>query len=452
MAAVTGAFSALFWGIVVLSLLVVVHESGHFLMARVFGVRVTEFFLGMPFHLKISRKSKKHGTEFGVTPILLGGYNRICGMESAEDELLADALAFVYRTGTVHARDLCERFSIDEDRAFAILFALSDWASIRMVDGDDPDDPAFTTIPRDAQMLCEYDAGHSQDELSSHVDGDSYELSLTPSEFLDHERSHVYQGMSFPKRLAMLIMGPLVNIVFALLVVTFSLSVVGMDVGSTEPVIGTVYEGSIAEAAGIEAGDTLVSIGDTGIESWYDISGALDGLLVGGSEFDIVVEREGEQLTLHASIPAGEAPELLGITNTLTKVRLPLSEALMSAFGYAGQVAQFALRLINPAHTMEVVDQSSSIIGMSVMASEAAATGLFDLLLIVAAISMSLGFMNLLPIPPLDGGKIVFEVVQLIIGRPVSIKVQNIVSYVGLALLLVLFVFVLRNDIINYVM
>ena len=75
--------SPVFWGLVVLSLLVFVHEAGHYLAARAFGVRVTEFFLGMPFRYKLSYKSASHGTEIGVTPLLLGGYTRICGMEGA---------------------------------------------------------------------------------------------------------------------------------------------------------------------------------------------------------------------------------------------------------------------------------------------------------------------------------------------------------------------------------
>lgn len=448
----TGTLSAVFWGLIVLSLLVVVHESGHFLVARLCGVRVTEFFLGMPSRHRISFKSRKHGTEFGVTPLLLGGYNRICGMESIQDDLLSEVLSFVYRRGSVQVSDVCDRFLIDEDRAYAILMTLTDWASVRLDDAEDPDDPVFRTIPRDGSFLCEYDDGHDQEVIAEHSDGDVYDVPMAPDEFLAHERSHVYQGMGFWKRLAMLVMGALVNIVFALLIVTFSLSVIGIDAGSTEPVIGTVYEDSLAASAGIQPGDTVTRIGDHDIATWYDISDALDELLVAGSSFDISVERDGSSQTLHIDIPEGDAPELLGITNTIVKVRLPLKDAVASAFDYAGQVARFALRLINPAHTMEVVGQSSSIVGMSVMASEAAASGAFDLLLVIAAISMSLGFMNLLPIPPLDGGKILFEIIQLAIGRPVSIKVQNIVSYVGLGLLFVLFVFVLRNDIVNYIM
>ena len=447
-----GAFSALLWGLIVLSLLVVVHESGHYLVARLCGVRVTEFFLGMPFRWRLSVKSRRHGTEFGVTPILLGGYNRICGMESTEDELLADALDFVYRTGSVQCRDLRERFGIDDDRAYSILVTLADWASVRTSRDDDPDDPVFRTIPRDAAFLCEYDSGHDQAAIDAHADGDVYDLPFSPAELLSHERSHVYQGIGFGKRIAMLVMGAVVNIVFAIILVTFALSVVGIDYGSTEPVIGTVYEGSLAQQAGIQPGDRIVQMGGAGIESWYDISDVLDVLLPAGDDFDIVVERDGAEQTLHVTMPEGDAPELLGITNVVTKVTLPVGEALLSAFGYAGQVAEFALRLINPSTTMEVVDQSSSIVGMSVMASEAASTGAFDLMLVIAAISMSLGFMNLLPIPPLDGGKILFEVIQLIMGRPIPIKVQNIVSYEGLGLLLVLFVFVLHNDIIRYLL
>lgn len=69
----TGFLSSLFWGLLLLSLLVVIHEAGHFLFARLFRVRVTEFFLGMPSRIRLAFRSKKYGTLFGVTPVLLGG-------------------------------------------------------------------------------------------------------------------------------------------------------------------------------------------------------------------------------------------------------------------------------------------------------------------------------------------------------------------------------------------
>ena len=65
---------------------------------------------------------------------------------------------------------------------------------------------------------------------------------------------------------------------------------------------------------------------------------------------------------------------------------------------------------------------------------------------------MSVGFMNLLPIPPFDGGKILIEVVQLVIRRPLSVRAQTVLSYIGLAFILFVFVFVLRNDIVRFVL
>ena len=98
-----GFLSAALWGIVTLSALVIIHEGGHFIVAHLQGVRITEFFIGLPCRLHWSRKSRSFGTEFGVTPIFLGGYNRICGMEGTPDELLAPCLAIVQREGRVSA-------------------------------------------------------------------------------------------------------------------------------------------------------------------------------------------------------------------------------------------------------------------------------------------------------------------------------------------------------------
>jgi regulator of sigma E protease len=99
---------------------------------------------------------------------------------------------------------------------------------------------------------------------------------------------------------------------------------------------------------------------------------------------------------------------------------------------------------------MEVLNQSTSIVGISVMASEAASSSLLDVVALLAAVSMSLGFMNLLPIPPLDGGKIVVETIQAILRRPLSTKAQVAISYVGVAFFVFVFVVVLRNDIMRF--
>ena len=146
-------------------------------------------------------------------------------------------------------------------------------------------------------------------------------------------------------------------------------------------------------------------------------------------------------------LPDGQPVDVIGIAPPTLMRRLALGEAFRAALRYAAAVGEGALRLITPRYSLETLKGTSSVVGISAMASKAASQGPNSLLLFAAVISLSLGFMNLLPIPPLDGGKVAIELVQLIVRRPLSVRVQNAVSYVGLALFLALFVFALRNDI-----
>ncbi len=112
--------------------------------------------------------------------------------------------------------------------------------------------------------------------------------------------------------------------------------------------------------------------------------------------------------------------------------------------------AQSVGSLLNPQHTKEVLDNSTSVVGISVMSAEAAAEGPSTFLNFAALISFSLAFMNLLPIPPLDGGKLVIEIIQSVTRREASLKVQTAISIVGVALFGLLFVYMLGVDIMRF--
>ena len=456
-----GVVSAIFWGVLVLSVLVFLHEGGHYLAARAFGVRVTEFFLGMPCPVKLSHKSAGHGTEVGVTPILLGGYTRICGMEADEDELAPRALAIVNREGRVDVENLAAELGCDVERAYGVLAMLADWASVRPYYnpelGEDPNQStypaAFETVARDANHLTEYDRDHDFSLAGSSKAGEPAATGdVTADELYKLERARTYKGVGFFPRVIMLLAGPLVNLVLAFLIVTFALMAGGVSVVSNSAVLGGVSEDGYAAAAGIAAGYTILSVGGTEVSSWQEICDALDPYLEQGIDFEVVFEHDGQTVTSLIDLPDGEPVELFGISAQLETYHPGFFEAAGYALSYAQQVGSFALKLITPTETIGVLEQSTSVVGISVMASEAAASGPDELLLFVAAISMSLGFMNLLPIPPLDGGKILIELIQLVVRRPLSVRAQNIVSYVGLAFFLFVFVFVLRNDLIRYVL
>lgn len=458
MQVVVNVLVTVFWGLLVLSLLVFFHEGGHYLASRACGVRVTEFYLGMPCRFKLYHKSRGHGTETGVTPLLLGGYTRICGMEGEEDELMAPVLALVTRRGRVKVADVASELGIDEGRAYGILATLVDWASVRPYYdpelGETPNQKdwpaAFESLERDGAGLTEYDRGHDFASVGSTAAGTPREVADADA-FLAAERSRTYLGCSFLQRFFMLVAGPAVNIVLAFVMLTFAFMGHGFTYYPNVPEIGSVTEGSIAEASGLEAGDKITKVNDVEVTTWDELTDALDPYLEAGEGFTLTVERDSSDsvIVLDVDLPDGEKTELLGINLASSTYYPGFTEALGYSFSYAGQVASFAVQLIMPTHTMEVLEQTSSVVGISVTVSEAASSGIYELVLVAACVSMSLGFMNLLPIPPLDGGKILIEIIQLAIRRPLPQKVANGISYVGLAFFLFIFAFALRNDIVN---
>lgn len=445
--------SPVFWGLVVLSLLVFVHEAGHYLAARAFGVRVTEFFLGMPFRYKLSYKSASHGTEIGVTPLLLGGYTRICGMEGAESANLAPALAYVQKKGRVTVGEVAAELNIENSVAHEALEVLADWAAIEAYEAyktGETDDEAliqYQTLARDAKLRTEYDRGHDFTLDGSTKAGEPHELQMNQDDFLAQERSHAYLGASIPKRIVMLLGGIVVNVAVALVLVAGSLMVVGVAVPQNTPQIGAIEEKSLAALAGLKPGDTITAIDGKAVSTWTDMSEEIRSALSVQREMVVTYTRDGMNLEVTINPTLKPESKVIGISPTAAQYRLSLSEAVVASLSYAGKVAQFAGSLLIPTQTMNVLNQSSSVVGISVMASRAAESGVANLVMIIAMISMSLGFMNLLPIPPLDGGKILIEIVQIIIRRPLSVKVQNILTYIGLAFFLFIFVVALKNDI-----
>ncbi len=459
MEGVAQAASAVFWGVLILSLLVFVHEGGHYLLARLQGVRVTEFFLGMPCRFRLAWTSKRTGTTYGVTPLLLGGYTRICGMEGEADELLAPALDIVMREGRVSGEAVASELDCEPERAYALLGTLSDWAAIEPYYdpelGEHPfqrDWPVcFQTSQRDANHLTRFDRGHDFALEGSTEAGQPHATGLDADEQLAAERSHTYLGRGFFGRVAMLLAGPAVNIIVSVAILIGVLCIAGVDVISDTNTV-QVAESSLAQECGLESGSTINAINGQQMGSFTDVSHALSGLLASGEDFTLDVTKPDGQQALVDIRQGGQPHDKLGVSPSSTHVHLSVGEAVTTAFGYIGTVVSFAARLIVPTQTMQVLDSSSSVVGISVMASKAAQEGVGVLLNFCAMISMSLGVMNLLPIPPLDGGKILIEIIQLVRRKPLSIRAQNYISYAGLAFFLFVFIYVVRLDVMRFIL
>ncbi|MEF2650498.1 M50 family metallopeptidase [Collinsella tanakaei] len=450
MEAISEIIAPIFWGVLLLSVLVFVHEGGHFLAARACGVRVTELFLGMPCRFNVHFSSKRIGTKFGVTPLLIGGYAAICGMDPQTVPCAPAVLAAVHRHGTVSVSDLARELELDPDDVLDACAFLLGWGSIAPVYEDESKQSSkyypmtYASMPRDAAGNTVYD-GKAFDRTHATKQGDAWVPPMGDDEFYRCERSHTYLGKGFWKRALMLVAGIIVNILTGFILMVGVYSIVGIQSVDNVNTIGAVEAGSPAASAGLKAGDAILMVDGESTATWEEVYNALQESGEDGA-VDLTVEHDGSQRQMTIE-PSDQGT--LGISASVRTVRLNPLDSMRVGAMYIVQTAQGVIRMLTPQHTVEMLNNSASIVGISVLSAQAAQAGAGTFLSFAALISFSLGFMNLLPIPPLDGGKLLIEIVQAVSRRQVPIKVQAAFSWLGIILFGLLFVYMLRVDILR---
>jgi regulator of sigma E protease len=412
--------AALFWGIVTFSILILLHEGGHFLAARAFGVKVHEFMLGLPGPA-LTWRSKRSGVRYGITMIPLGGYVRIAGMEpGAEDTLLASALGVVLGREHTDAADLVTALGIDHDRASALLVTLEDYGAVLS--------PSKHLV---VSPIVSRQDGEDDDQLLARV------------------RSGVYRGQSTWKRITILAMGVLTNVVAAILILVVALTVWGVP--TPVPTIEAVAAGTPAAVAGMRAGDTITSVDGVTVTDWSQVTRAMVSSKA-GALVTIGVRRSGTLLNLTAHLaarPGGGG--MLGVTASTVDVPMPVAEAVKAAFSMTGQVFAAVGNLVNPRTFAASLQGARSVVGISYEVARAVADGPLSYAWMMALLSLSLGVMNILPIPPLDGGKVASELIEAVIRRPIPRKVSLAFSATGALLLFSLIFYLMYADVVRYI-
>lgn len=444
----------LVWGIVclvvILTVIVVVHEGGHAVAARLCGARVTEFFVGMPLGPELARRSRRSGIKYGATLALFGGYTKIAGMAPCEDRRAALVLALVNARGRVTVAEVAEVLGCadDSEDAYLLLGMLADWGSIREVwpagshhgRRDYPD--AYETVARDPDGLTVFDRGHDFSKAGSTRDGEQYRPAVSADEFFASEQARTYQGLGFFKRLLVLVAGVACNIALAFLVFMLYYMIHGVPVG-VDPAIAAVEEASPAAEAGMQAGDIIVEVEGAAVDGYSETVAALNGA---GADGTLALSYERDGVRYDAELSVGD-DGVLGIYYTYAYGGLSADVAAWASLSYIGAVAEAVASLLVPTQTVEVLEESAGVVGIAVLAQDAVAGGAWSVVTLLGMLSLSLGWMNLLPIPPLDGGKVAIELVQAVLRRPVSMAVQGAVSAVGLALFVLLFVYMVVQDV-----
>lgn len=416
-----------FFGVIMFSLIVTIHEAGHFTAARLFGLRVKEFMIGLPGpNIGFTFK----GTKFGVTPLLLGGYALIAGESgSKENPNLASAYGYLANHGTLtedEVRAASQELGYDLEEALDVL-------------------DAWGTVKRSKRKGV---SSYAVPAMSTVLEGQARTVD-DPVAHIAAERKLTFNAAPWYQRVIILAAGVLFNLIFAIVVFTGAMMILGTQ--APTHTLASVVEDSPAAHAGFEPGDTLVSLEGEPIESWEGFTLLMNGYEP-GDEVTVIVDRDGAEVSGNVRLANNEGQAFFGVSPTGEKVSIPFGEAFTTSIGFIGLVAEAIIQLFNPATFGDVVSQSSSVIGVSFLAKDAADAGFLPFIVLTAALSISIGLMNLLPFPPLDGGRIVVETIERITRKSIPLRAINTVTLIAIALLIALFIYVTGQDIQRYIL
>lgn len=279
--------------------------------------------------------------------------------------------------------------------------------------------------------------------------------------FSEADRERAFAEQPVWKRFLIVFAGPGFNLLTALLLLIGSAVAFGVLVPTDKPVIGGVLEGRPAAEAGLRSGDRVVAVDGTPVSTWQEMAAAINGS--GGRPIALTVAREGEPTRTVTVVPRQEAPQnvfgeplpgnrryVIGVQPSAEFARVPPGEAVwvgvQETVGLTGLTVQALIKLVQGKISASTIGGPLLIGEQTIRQAE---QGVASLIRFMALLSINLGVLNLLPVPVLDGGHLVFFVIEMITRRPVSVRTREIAQQVGLSLLILLMGFALFNDIMR---
>jgi regulator of sigma E protease len=435
--------------VLVFGVLVVVHEAGHFTMAKNVGVRVLRFSIGYPPKIFGIRRGE---TEYAVGATPFGGYVRMLGDEVGEEPRPEELTSYLHEVGL----DL-----IGAAREHGVIQSGSDFdENLRVISErlSGARSLAKTALGRDLKT----DEALLINELNREPNVNEAIKSLAehpPKALVEAYCQRAFPTQSLGKRVLIVLAGPLANIIFAPLL----LAVVFMTgVPQLLPVVGKTTKDLPAAKAGLLSGDRILAVGGQPMESWNDFSAAVKS--GDGSPIKLEISRQKNGKTEQSSIvitPTRLEQKTIYGTNATTWVIgvQPRGDETTKHYGPLGAVKeagvtsyemtiQMAVGIASIfSGTTPVREALGGPIMIAQMAGEEAHRGFANLAMFTVMLSLELGIINLLPVPLLDGGHLLFFAFEGVRGKPLELRYREAMLQVGLFLLVALMAFVIFNDI-----
>lgn len=410
--------------ILIFGLLVFFHEFGHFLFAKRAGIMVREFAIGMG--PKIYWRT--HGeTIYTVRLLPIGGYVRMAGEDMDGTELQPG-----YRVGLIVDEDNVVKkiiFNQNNKQLPDLLFLEVERADLEkelFVEGYDEEEKLVRySVARDC-MLVE----------------NGRETLIAP-----YDRQ--FNAKTVGQRAMTIFAGPLFNFILAFVI--YLLIGLFYGVPTYEPIITEVVANDPAAQAGMVAGDKVTAIDGQAVEKWQDLAGKVQDRP--GETINVTIERDGQTKNLPMTVKemtdenTGETFGQIGVKYESPREFNPLKAVVYGAqetYNMTVRIFELLGMLVTGKFT---IDALSGPVGIYKATEAVAQYGFMNLMNWAAMLSINLGIMNLLPLPALDGGRLLFFGYEALRGKPIDRQKEGLVHFVGIVLLMILMVIVTWNDI-----
>lgn len=407
--------------ILIFGALVFFHELGHLIFAKRAGILCREFAIG--FGPKVFY-FKRNETVYTIRLLPIGGFVRMAG----EDPEMIDV-----KPG--HHIGLLFNRSNEVEKI--ILNHKDQYPDAKIIEVEEAD-------LEHGMYITGYEQGEDEKLKRFNVSRTSYyvvdkeEIQIAP-----YDRQ--FASKTLGQRTLAIVAGPFMNFLLAF-VVLFSLGFIqGAPVN--DPILGELTEDGAAKESGLQKGDVVQSIAGQPVDEWKDVVKIVRENPE--TELPIVVERQGETIKLTVTPEARKVGEetigLIGVYSPVEKTFwASLKFGVVETIQWTKEIIVSLGKLITGQFS---IDMLSGPVGIYDMTDKIAQTGITNLLNWTALLSINLGIMNLLPIPALDGGRLMFFAIEAIRGKPVDRQKEGIVHFIGFALLMLLMLVVTWNDI-----
>ena len=409
--------------IFIFGVIVVVHEFGHFYFAKKAGILVREFAIGMG--PKIFAHIGKDGTAYTIRMLPLGGYVRMAGWGEDKTEIKTGSPVSL----TLDEEGVVTRVNLSDK----VLDNTSLPMNVTSFDFEEKLEITGLVLDESKTFRVDHDA--------TIIEEDGTEVRIAP---LDVQ----YQNASIWGRLMTNFAGPLNNFILGILTfILFFFLQGGVPDVTTNQV--TVTDGGALQAAGVETGARILEINGQEVSDYEDISALVAQVNEEATEapvLELVVEQDGQEEKISLTMIEDQGYYRMGVSPYL---KSGLVEIIVGGFQEAGATALLIVNALKNIIASFDVQQLGGPVAIYNISSQAAEGGILPVLRLLAMLSINLGIFNLIPIPALDGGKILINLIEAIRRKPLKQEIESYITLVGVAIMVVLMLVVTWNDIMR---